>query len=769
LQPEEILEFMELPKPYRNVYYIGRKAVRVTFLSQQQRAFNLVWALRNSKRLGNYVAVVGGGLAGLSAAIAAQQLGAEVTLFERMPYLMHLQRGCLHRFIHPNIADWPIKGWSDSFTDLPCLNWGADTAARVVENILYQWQEVGLSRSRGTARVQERLSHEVIALKHSNDQYILDVYPQLPFNKPYDCVILALGFGVERMPDSVPFLSYWDNDNLGRSFLTSTSSRTWLVSGGGDGGLIDAIRLKIQDFDQVRFFQNLLEDFPLLDRLLEIDREAQELSNKDPDGRNGEDWLLDQQGNYIYEQYRKLEMLPALRKRLEPQIRSDTSVFLNDHCASPMKLTTSIPHRFVIFLLCECEWLHYCSGDLKSVTRKAGEQQYLVVLDKRDPLVRFKWDMSSPFFDLPKSFDNVSIRHGPDAMAMLGKLLPDVKKEELLADKSRRPTDPTRMKQYDDQFLQSEELNKLKRVSRVKHAIANLSGACESAFGPELEGRFSLEVAKGRIRYVRTHSCPVEPTSPSYADVPITSRAPAPPTPWRRLRPLACGLGIQNSNEPGAAGTLGCFVQLKDGSKAILTSTRVLGPPGRLRIGDPIVQPDGSKDPFNLVARVSQFIPLGPRRESDYGRPKFQGKLEGTVARLELGIDFRQSFPSLRRKLPPLGPAEAPEMGVQVFKVGRTSGLTTGRVTQLDKWTHVRAWGAEYYYEEVFAITGDNRTPFSLPGDEGAVVIRIDNGCVLGLLLAASLHDTLACAILPVLEALECSLILCASRKPRNV
>jgi hypothetical protein len=141
-------------------------------------------------------------------------------------------------------------------------------------------------------------------------------------------------------------------------------------------------------------------------------------------------------------------------------------------------------------------------------------------------------------------------------------------------------------------------------------------------------------------------------------------------------------------------------------------------------------------------------------------RPTFEYRFEGAVAELELGIEILQSFPNVGMSLPALGPAASAEMDARVFKVGARTAVTIGRVTRLDIFTSVRAWGAEYHYDGLFAITGDGGRPFSLPGDEGAVVVRIDDGHILGIVVTGSPAVSVACAISPVLEALECSLII---------
>src|SRR5262245_25589074 len=73
-----------------------------TLRSQQVRALNLVWALGKSTLKGKQIAVIGGGVAGLTFAAASAGCGASVHLFERTK-LLHLQLGCWHRALHPEV------------------------------------------------------------------------------------------------------------------------------------------------------------------------------------------------------------------------------------------------------------------------------------------------------------------------------------------------------------------------------------------------------------------------------------------------------------------------------------------------------------------------------------------------------------------------------------------------------------------------------------------------------------------------------------------
>ena len=109
MEPAELLDKLRVYVG-SNIYQVGCTASRLNVHAQQQRAFNLVWALQRFDGLQNRrVAIIGGGIAGITAASAAAAAGASVWLYEKKGTLMHLQAGNQTRFLHPSIALWPEK------------------------------------------------------------------------------------------------------------------------------------------------------------------------------------------------------------------------------------------------------------------------------------------------------------------------------------------------------------------------------------------------------------------------------------------------------------------------------------------------------------------------------------------------------------------------------------------------------------------------------------------------------------------------------------
>ena len=140
--PEDILKRMSNPD-LEGPYALGCFGTQVTFYRQQCRSLNLIWALFDTGRLsqGDRVAIVGGGLGGMTAAAAASSKKCKVTLFEKSGQLMGLQRDNRTRYIHPGLNDWPLVSLNDTIaTDLPFLNWYASDTATVFREVDLEWK-----------------------------------------------------------------------------------------------------------------------------------------------------------------------------------------------------------------------------------------------------------------------------------------------------------------------------------------------------------------------------------------------------------------------------------------------------------------------------------------------------------------------------------------------------------------------------------------------------------------------------------------------------
>jgi hypothetical protein len=242
----------------RNVFVLGSLCDRneqIAVSRQQVRALNLIHALMDLPRRrdttprlqpGSKLCVVGAGAAGLTAAALAHAHGVDVTVLESREPLWNL-RGCRTRWLHPNLfARWPHDGWDVTATNFPVMNWYADYADRVGELLWAKYKSyvpagrapcrrihgasLGIT-SNGTPRATWRERNED-AVDEARD---------------FDVVILAVGFGSEARMRDAASSEYWVDDALERANPRGHVTR-YLVSGTGDGGLTDLLRLRLTDF-----------------------------------------------------------------------------------------------------------------------------------------------------------------------------------------------------------------------------------------------------------------------------------------------------------------------------------------------------------------------------------------------------------------------------------------------------------------------------------------------------------------------------------------
>lgn len=398
--PEDILCRMSYPN-LEGPYALGCFGTMVSFYSQQLRAFNLVWALFETGRLkaGERLAVVGGGLAGLTAAAAAASKGCMVTLFERNEDLLHVQRTNGSRYIHPHVNRWPATSVKDTTTDLPFLNWYASRTSDVCAQIEEEWRSFDAGLTKNDEDVTVRRRHDVTDVQEVHDGYIVvwqngaggEAFSDGVFRR----VILAVGFGLERSMAPIPFRSYWEDDSLHQGVTVPGRELKIVVSGTGDGGLIDTLRVCLRDFDHNKFLRSLAlrpELDALRDELLRIEAKSRDI---EADGSS-----LTDAGVYQFAEYRKLNFGHELVPWLESQLRPRVEVTLRGRGLNPFGLGSALIHRIALFLLIRIGKVHYLRGEISAA--HVGDGRWKVTIDGGTATHR------------TLECDHVVVRHGPD-------------------------------------------------------------------------------------------------------------------------------------------------------------------------------------------------------------------------------------------------------------------------------------------------------------------------------------------------------------------
>jgi hypothetical protein len=214
-------------------------------------------------------------------------------------------------------------------------------------------------------------------------------------------------------------------------------------------------------------------------------------------------------------------------------------------------------------------------------------------------------------------------------------------------------------------------------------------------------------------------------------DVRYVGRVVKSATPWhRRLqRPLLAGSSVGHYEI--TAGTLGCFVRLKNGATAILSNNHVLADENRAARGDAIIQPgryDGGRRKRDAVASLQRFVRL---------KAKGANALDCAVATLLDGVNCEPAVLKGSGRLQGVTDDVAEDAVLE--KIGRTTGRTRGRIASFElDGLMVEYDAGNIRFDGVIEIEGASGRAFSAGGDSGSVIYSREGKLAYALLFANS-------------------------------
>lgn len=279
----------------------------------------------------------------------------------------------------------------------------------------------------------------------------------------------------------------------------------------------------------------------------------------------------------------------------------------------------------------------------------------------------------------------------------------------------------------------------------IVHGARSYIAIRNASIGKPLSGQWQPvdDVGGTPVRYIDAAADPV-PFSTSERDL---------------VRPLVAGLQVANLDQNqrtgiDQVGTLGCFVA-SDGWVGFLSNNHVIAGENRGAEGCDRIATESPRDGVTIGV-LHSFVHLrpSPAGASPASEDVAYNVIDAALAKLHPELPWNTGYPP-GLDLPTPGGGAVAQLGDQVFKVGRTTGLTRGVVTQiLTTVGPVQYRCGPCWFEESIVVQGDG---FASPGDSGSAVV-LDDGKVIGLIYAGLGSATYVCPIAPILEGLNCRL-----------
>lgn len=196
-----------------------------------------------------------------------------------------------------------------------------------------------------------------------------------------------------------------------------------------------------------------------------------------------------------------------------------------------------------------------------------------------------------------------------------------------------------------------------------------------------------------------------------------------------RYRPAPCGVSTSRLDEV-SAGTIGWWVIDEDLNTYVISNNHVWAKENQGNVGDPVIQPgrfDGGNED-DVIGYLAGFVPIS-----------FSGGVNYVDLAWVECSDLTKCYASIMGVGGVVGARDPIENEV-VKKVGRTTGITSGSVTDDSVTIYVDYDSGSAVFTDVFVVSSSSK--ISGGGDSGSPVIGPD-GRFLGLLFAGNDDGTL--------------------------
>lgn len=257
---------------------------------------------------GRGLIVLGGGAAGVAAALAAANAGINVALVEQNGRLFDVQKRVWSRRVDPLEFDWPQPWWRPEVDTAKgtrgCNRWPQDPAvpltmtaqaandqALIWERVFEQWltDHPRGTPGKGWIDVLTGVDARALTFKETGASIMVAGLPSHALHTEFGVALSCIGFGGENVSiagysgQAYKGFEFWDEDPINDTALgVSGGVRPVraLVSGGGDGAMQDFLRITTGDFGRA-LYERMEQRFSAADPMLTPEQTLRLMSAED--------------------------------------------------------------------------------------------------------------------------------------------------------------------------------------------------------------------------------------------------------------------------------------------------------------------------------------------------------------------------------------------------------------------------------------------------------------------------------------------------------